>query len=151
MALIEATTTSDGVRSIAAAERDVGFRVVWLRGDYDIATVAAMAATLSREIALDDADLVLEMSAVTFMDASTVTVIVRTSSYLQARARSLRLRSPSSCARLVLDVCELDVLLEVTPDDAAAATAHTGALATWVAVPPTEPGHVVAGQPTLNG
>lgn len=146
MALIEAVTTSALARG-DTVDGDVGCRVVRLRGDHDLTTVASLAAVLSEAIALDDADLVLEMSAITFMDVSTVTVILRTRSYLRDRSRSLRVRSPSRCARLVLETCQLDVLVEKSPRDPAAVTA----LGPTVVAQATERRPDVAPSPIVNG
>lgn len=89
--------------------------VVWLRGDHDVATVSKLSETFARTIALDDADLVVDMSGVTFIDAATVGVIVRARLFLRAECRSLRLRSPSTCATWVLALCGLTSLLELPP------------------------------------
>jgi anti-anti-sigma factor len=51
--------------------------VVWLRGEHDVSTVSALSQTMARAIALDDGDLVVDLSGVQFMDAATVGVIVR--------------------------------------------------------------------------
>ena len=80
---------------------------------------------------LDDADVVVDLSGVEFMDASTVGTIVRTRNLLGSRSRSLTLRSPSSCARRVLHACHLAALVEPDGFDERSAVA----LATWVAVP----------------
>ena len=64
-------------RLLAFARRDAARTVVWLRGEHDVSTVAALSETLARAIALDDADLVVDLSDVQFMGAATVGVIVR--------------------------------------------------------------------------
>lgn len=124
---------------------DTDRTVVWLRGEHDLATVAELAETMARAIAIDDADLVIDMSDVEFMDASTVRLIVRTRDFLRTRTRALGVRAPSDCARLVLDRCGLSHLVDPHPV-AAERTKHltgtTGALATWVRVPASKPGAV---------
>jgi anti-anti-sigma regulatory factor len=61
-----------------------------------------------REVVERDAvNLVVELSEVEFMGAATVGLIVRAQEFLGLRARSLTLRSPSSCARRVPVVCAL--------------------------------------------
>ena len=124
---------------------DTDRTVVWLRGEHDLATVAELAATLARAIAIDDADLVIDLSDVQFMDASTVRLIVRTRDFLRTRARNLGVRAPSDGARLVLDRCGLSHLVDPHPvvTKHARLTKHLtgtmGALATWVRVPVAEP------------
>ena len=65
--------------------------VVWLRGAHDTSTVVALCMTVARAIALEDADLVIDLSEVTCMDATTVEVMVR------AEARIRR----SACGRFL--------------------------------------------------
>jgi anti-anti-sigma factor len=92
--------------------------VVHLRGEHDLTTVTALSATLARAITLGDADLVVDLSRVDFMGAATVGVFIWARELLSARSRSLVLRSPSSSARRVLELCDLDSLIE-TPAEAA--------------------------------
>jgi anti-sigma B factor antagonist len=106
--------------------------VVWLRGEHDVSTVAALAEAMARAVALDDRDVVVDLSGVQFMDAATVGVIIRARDLLRLRSRSLRLRSPSTRARRVFDLCGLADLLDPRPVDT---TGTAGALGTWVAVP----------------
>ena len=75
--------------------------VVWLDGEHNASTVPALWVAMSRAAALDDPELVVDLSGVRFMDASTVGVVVRTRTVLGARSRSLVLRAPSRCARAV--------------------------------------------------
>ena len=48
------------------------------------------------------------------------------------------LRSPGSCARLVLDISGLMALVEPEPGGSAHGTPAAGALASWVEVPITD-------------
>lgn len=86
--------------------------VVWLRGEHDASTVARLAATVARAISLDDADLVVDLSGLDFMDAAAAGVITRARDFLSVRSRSLVLRSPSARARRILDACGLGELVE---------------------------------------
>jgi anti-anti-sigma regulatory factor len=71
---------------------------------------------------------VVDLSAVSFMDAATISVIIRAIGVLRGHARSLCLRDPSSCARLILGICALESLIE--PDvDGRVETRPPGALA----------------------
>ena len=110
--------------------------VVWLRDEHDVSTAAALFDTLARAIALDTAGLILDLSDVQFMDASIVGVIVRTRALI--RPRFLVLRSPSRCARRVLELRGLAELLDPASVGPTRTTGTAGALGTWVAVRATE-------------
>jgi anti-anti-sigma factor len=103
---------------VASEGLDADRAVVWLRGEHDISTVAALAETMARAVALDDRDVVFDLSGVQFMDGATVGVIIRAREFLRLRSRSLRLRSPSTRARCVFDLCGLADLLDPRPVDA---------------------------------
>jgi len=124
-------------RPASFAGRDADRTVVWLRGEHDISTVAALSETMAQAMALDDSDLVLDLSEVQFMSAATVGVIVRTRAFLRPRSRSLALRSPSTCARRILDVCGVTDLVDPRPIDLTRST-RAGALGTWVTVLATD-------------
>jgi anti-anti-sigma factor len=122
----------------AFAGRNPDRTVVWLRGEHDVSTVAALSETLARAIALDDADVVVDLSEVHFMGAATVGVIIRAREFLRLRSRFLVLRSPSECARRFVELCGHSDLLEPRIADATPLTGTAGALGTWVVVPATE-------------
>jgi anti-sigma B factor antagonist len=114
---------------------DADRTVVWLEGEHDVSTVAALSETVARAIALDDADLVVDLSGVQFMAGASVGVIIRACEFLRLLSRSLALRSPSPCVRRVLEVCGLLDLLDLRPIDETRMTGTAGRLATWVAIP----------------
>ena len=109
--------------------------VVWLWGEQDVSTVDALSETLAGAMAIDDCDLVVDLSEVQFMGAATIGVLVRARELLQMRSRSLVLRSPSRCARRILDLCGQGDLLDPRRVDATPATGTADALGTWVRVP----------------
>ena len=113
--------------------RDADCTVVWLHGDHDIATKVAVVVTIARAAQRDDADLLVDLSEVTFMDASTIGALVGSRNRLRARSRSLLLRSPSPCARRVIDLCGLAHL--VVSSEAGNPADAAPALGTWVDVP----------------
>lgn len=138
MALTESSSVTAS-RGLASHEgRDADRTVVWLRGEHDISTVAGLSETMARAIALDDADLVVDLSGVQFMDASTIGVVIGARNFLRPRSRSLALRSPSRCARRVLDLCGLAGLVDPGPVEGTRITEPADALGTWVAVPATD-------------
>lgn len=113
-------------------KRDPVRTVVWLRGEHDLSTVDALSETLVGAIVLDDADVVVDLSEVQFMGATTVGVLIRARELLRTRSRSLLVRSPSRCARRVLELCGDTNLLDRA--DAAPLTGAADALGTWVPV-----------------
>jgi len=82
--------------------REAGRSVVWLAGDQDIATVSVLAETLGNVTALDDADLVIDMSAVAFVDSATLRALTDCGRVLRSRSRTLTLRAPSRSAQRLL-------------------------------------------------
>ena len=93
-------------------EREANCTVVSLRGEHDIATLAELSEAMARGIALDHADVVVDLSGVEFMGAATATVIVRARDFLRTHSRGLTVRSPSRCAQRLLDACDLSGLVE---------------------------------------
>ena len=116
---------------------EAGASVVWLRGEHDISTVAALSATIARAIALDEPEVVIDLSGVQLLSAATVGVLVRTRELLRRRSRSLRLRGPSTRVRRVFESCGLSDLLDPEAPEEKGAMEPAGALASWVAVPST--------------
>jgi anti-anti-sigma factor len=110
--------------------RDDDHVVLTFRGEHDLATAGAIAEALARAITLDSADLVVDLSGVEFFGVEPVRVLIRAQHLLQARSRSLVIRSPSKSASRTIKLCGLDVLLQRH----AAVTSAT-ALGSWVAVP----------------
>jgi anti-anti-sigma factor len=131
---LESRSVSANHQGSAVVGRDGDRIVVWLDGEHDIATSGELSATLVQAIAIGDDDLVVDLSEVQFMDASTIGVIVRARNLLLSRARSLSLRDPARCARRVLDVCGLAELIDSGPRRSETA----GALGSWVAVPASD-------------
>lgn len=93
-----------------AVARDCEPGVVWLDGEEDIATVAILADTLARAVSAHDADLIVDLSGVTFLSTATIDELIRVRNILLCQNRTLTLRSPSRCARRVLDVCGLQFI-----------------------------------------
>ncbi len=132
MAQIESSlVTVSPRRRIAFAGTDSARTVVWMRGEHDTSTVPALSSAMARAMSLDESDVVVDLSDVEFMDASTIGVILRTREFLRPRSRVVFLRSPSPSARRILDVSGLRDVLDPPTDP-------PGALATWVAVPVAE-------------
>ena len=92
-----------------AVARDCEPGVVWLDGEEDIATVAILADTLARAVSVDDADLIVDLSGLTFLSTATIEELIRVRRILSRQNRTLTLRSPSLFVRRVLDLCGLQL------------------------------------------
>jgi anti-sigma B factor antagonist len=115
--------------------------VVWVRGEHDLATRASLAATVAQAADLEEVPVVVDLSAVTFMDASTIGALVGCRNRLRLHAQTLELRSPSPRALLVLELCGLTRLIQTK---AVHATGAAAALGTWVDVAPIAPAGAMA-------
>jgi anti-anti-sigma factor len=113
----------------AAAGSGAEGTVVWLRGDHDAATATAVWESFERAIAVDDADLVVDLSRVTFIDASTIGVLVHARRALAEQSRVLSLRGASPWTAGILHLCGLEA------SGPASSSPVDSALASWVAVP----------------
>jgi anti-anti-sigma factor len=100
---------------LSPAEWDADSGVVWLRGEHDTSTTPVLSEVISQALVVADGDLILDLSEVLFMDASTVGIFARTQESLGARSQSLVLRSPSRCANRVLDLCGFGALVRGSP------------------------------------
>jgi anti-anti-sigma factor len=132
MARTESSSVSVPQRGFAAPGLDREAIIIWVRGEHDIATRAGLSQAITDAAALDDADVFVDLSAVTFMDASTVGTIVGGRNLLRSFSRSLAVRAPSVRARRVLDLCGLAHLVQ---HEAVHPAGTSAALGTWVDVP----------------
>lgn len=95
--------------------------VIAVRGDHDIATVEALAVELAQAIGCAEADVLVDLSEVRFMDASTVRVILRAREHLERHEHTLTLRSPPTFVQRIIEVCGLGDLVEPRSGSEAAA------------------------------
>jgi anti-sigma B factor antagonist len=107
--------------------------VLWLRGEHDIMTKVSVVVGIARAAQRDDMPLLVDLSAVTFMDASTIGAIVGSRNRLLSRGKLLELRGPSPRALRVLEVCGLADLVR---QESVHAAGRSTALETWVDVLP---------------
>ena len=110
-----AVSVAASKRGTGPAASDRGRMVVWLRGEHDIASRARLSTTMAYIIGLDDSDIVIDLSGVTFMDASTVSAIVSARQALRLLTRSLDVRAPSPPALRLLNLCGLADLIDTPP------------------------------------
>jgi len=126
--------TVSGRSLLPGAQPDDGPIVVWLHGEHDISTDGMLCRTLGKAIALNGASLILDLSEVKLLSASTLRVIVAARDLLRQRSRSLTVRSPSVFVWRVISICRLEDLLAPSPESVDAGTA----LGSWVTVPGAE-------------
>ena len=107
---------ASGWGSVPLVSRDGERAVVWLDGEHDIATEATLADTLAKVTSACDANLVVDLSGVTFMSTATIDQLLRARNLLLGLSRNLTLRSPSKSARRLLDLCDLTGLVEPRED-----------------------------------
>ena len=119
-----ARTRWDGTRTI-----------VWLWGEHDLATADRLTRLL--DTAAEGNDLVVDLSAVSFMDASTISAIVRARSSMAEHSQVLTVRSPSALMERVFGVCGLEGLIERA--EAPKVQRARSALESWVAVKACDP------------
>ena len=107
-------TVSDRLPSCPGGS-EIGPIVVWLWGEHDVSTDGALCLTLARAIAVGTAGVIVDVSGVELMGASTLGVVARARELLWQGSASLTLRSPSAFLRRVISVCGLDDLLGPRP------------------------------------
>jgi anti-anti-sigma factor len=108
------------------AQPETGPTIIWLRGEHDIATDGALRRTLERAIALNNAAIVVDLSKVELLSASTLGVIVAARDALRAQSRSLTMRAPSPHVRRVISICGLHDLLSAEERDKMAGVPRKG-------------------------
>ena len=113
--------------------------IVRVRGEHDIATKESLAIAIAGAAQRDEsADVIVDLRGVTFLDASTIGVLVASHNRLRVDARALRLRAPSPWARRLIELCDLGYLIESDiTEPATHATGAAAALSTWVEVTPS--------------
>jgi anti-sigma B factor antagonist len=89
--------------------------VVQLWGEHDGSTVPVLSKILASAVGLDEANLVVDLSRVQFINSATVRVFIASSEFLGESSRTFVLRSPSRSARRVIDLCGAGALIEAAP------------------------------------
>jgi len=93
-------------------EADASSVVVLLSGELDLATSSELSATLDPASATGPGEVVVDLSAVTFLDTRGVGVILAAQEGLRARSVRLAVRRPSPVARRLLARLALAGLME---------------------------------------
>jgi anti-anti-sigma factor len=95
--------------TVAAEGHDVILRVT---GEIDLATVGTLAMCLEHTAADSSGELIVDVGAVTFIDSTGISALMRTHEALQQAGRRLRVRNPGPVVHRVLLVAGIDQLLE---------------------------------------
>jgi anti-sigma B factor antagonist len=90
---------------------DGGVTIIALRGEADVATLPVVADALTRVIADQRGDVVVDLAETEFIDTATLRALLRTREVLDWGGRQLTLRSPSRTADRVLAVFGLSHLV----------------------------------------
>jgi anti-anti-sigma factor len=125
-------TVTDGPPT-PGADLEARPTIIWLRGEHDITTDAGLRCTLERAIAVNDAAIVVDLTKVELLSASTIAVILAARDTLQQQSRSLTMRAPSPHVRRVIGICGLQhLLIPAVPDEMPGVVGE--ALGSWVEV-----------------
>jgi anti-sigma B factor antagonist len=91
-----------------------GQAVVRLRGELDVGSAPELSACLA---ALDEVDVVVDMSGLTFMDSSGISALIEAYKRCSKGGLSFVLRSPSAQVANVLRITGVDQVLTVERSD----------------------------------
>ena len=86
---------------------------VTVAGEVDVSTVPRLRSALVGILEEGNADAVVDLGGVEFIDASGIGVLVWAARMAEDRGGRLTLRNPSPAVRLVLNLLELDGSLEI--------------------------------------
>ena len=92
---------------------DTGIVTIVLRGDLSVHTLTELHATLEAAEGCDV--VVLDLSAVDYVDSTTLTAFVKLRSRMRGAGRTGRVRiaQPSTSVRRIFEICHLDKLFEL--------------------------------------
>jgi anti-sigma B factor antagonist len=124
-----------------------GHQIVAIAGDIDACTAPAMLAYVLNAAAdsnggVGGSDLVMDLSAVTFMDASGLSALTRADAGARQAGRQLRLAAPTARVARLLAITRLDLHFDVYPSTEAATSqgaSQPDSLASGTAVMPACP------------
>ena len=84
-----------------------GEPVVAVTGELDLATVGSLRRRLHSVIEHSDGDVVIDMSNVSYMDSSGLSVVLEARDMLQREQRTLIVADPSAAVTTILTLCGL--------------------------------------------
>ncbi len=112
---------------IVRSDRSLGVLRLRFQGTDALDTlVAAKVKAEALDLILGDADVVVDLSGIAFMDSTGVGVLVSLFKAARRNGRNVRFAGITPGVRLVLEVIKLDRIFELYPDAASAAAAFKG-------------------------
>jgi anti-sigma B factor antagonist len=124
--------TSHFLEDSAVSVRDQdGYRIVMIGGEIDIASASVLRARLLDLLPADASPVIIDLSRVTFCDASGLAVLVAASRRAAQLGGVLRLAAPAPLTATILRLTGLDAWFEVfaTVPEAVSAPVQPGARA----------------------
>ncbi|MEV8625255.1 STAS domain-containing protein [Streptomyces sp. NBC_01268] len=103
--------------------RDAGTAVLALAGELDMETAPLLQDDLSEQLRQGRAHLVLDLSALGFMDSSGLNVLIRAVHKARALGGDVYLAAPTSAVRRILEITGVTTTIPPHPDLAAALAA----------------------------
>ena len=100
-----------------AIDFDVDHAILGVRGDVDLLTSPTLGAVVDALVDQGHDDVVLDLAALAFMDASGLGIIASTAVRLRTSGGVLTLRSPPAQTRRILDITGMTELLHIEPSD----------------------------------
>ncbi len=94
-------------------DRTPSRRVVTASGEVDIASAPRLRDALFDAVLDADGDVVVDLTAVTFMDSTGLGVLANAYKRLGSHGRRLVVKSPTKKVRRVLEVCRLDEVIQI--------------------------------------
>jgi len=97
--------------------REPGRTIVTLRGAVERSTRPVLPDYLVVGLLLEDAEIVIDLGSIEFIDLAGIRALGREREFLLANRRTMSVRAPSRLARRLITMCGLDdILEEVTID-----------------------------------
>lgn len=95
---------------------EVGATVVWLDGEQDLTAIDVLHDVITEVVArpAHDPDVIIDLSAVSFMDSRVVGALTREFAALRRSGRWMTVRGSSPMTRRLFTLCNANELLEQT-------------------------------------
>jgi anti-anti-sigma factor len=97
-------STAPPAGSVRVTPAGYDFTIVRLAGEHDLSTVPALSDACADAVSTDSADVLLDLSEVTFIDVSTINVLMQLQSDLDGASRTLTIHEPAACVSRLLAI-----------------------------------------------
>ncbi|MFP5319830.1 MAG: STAS domain-containing protein [Acidimicrobiia bacterium] len=95
------------------SSRDGAMDVLHVSGEVDVSTAPIVKAHMDQLIDKGAMSVVIDLSDLTFIDTSGLSVLARAASRMHGRGRRMVLRSPSQSVRRSLEITGLGIILPI--------------------------------------